>query len=226
MAASGQERPVANFTALLIGGRRSNKGCPTNIGRVEPARTGNPVEMRPLTQTTSTFRALFIPRGATDGTIGCRGRSKGYVAEIEYALSPMAPAQAGAVVRRMIGRPKSSLFASLLVLFQLLVSPLSHAAPAADDDCDSTGQTTHVAGGGATDCGDCPDEPVPAAPGSSTGDHHCRTHVACSCPCAHTPALGSMRLIVASPTPPESVTSVLTTPVFDAPLFDFLRPPN
>jgi hypothetical protein len=35
-----------------------------------------------------------------------------------------------------------------------------------------------------------------------------------------------MRLIVASPTPPESVASVLATPVFDAPLFDFLRPPN
>jgi hypothetical protein len=145
---------------------------------------------------------------------------------MEYAQFPMAPAQAGAMVRRMIGRPKSSLFVSLLVLFQLLVSPLSHAAPAANDDCDSVDQATHMAGGGATDCGDCPDGQVPAAPGSSTSDHHCRTHVACSCPCAHTPALGSMRLIVASPTPPESVASVLATPVFDAPLFDFLRPPN
>jgi len=182
--------------------------------------------MRPLPQAISTFRAFWILRGSTDGTIGCRRGSNVYVAELQYAQFPMAPAQAGAMVRRMIGRPKSSLFLSLLVLFQLLVSPLSHAAPAANDDCDSTDQATHLAGGGVTDCGDCPDEQVPATPDSSTGDHHCRTHVACSCPCAHTPALGSIRLIVASPTPPESVASVLTTPVFDSPLFDFLRPPN
>ena len=138
----------------------------------------------------------------------------------------MAPAQAGAMVRRMIGRPNSSLFASLVVLFQLLVSPLSHAAPLANDDCDSTDQATHMAGGGATDRGDCPDGQVPTAPGSSTGDHHCRTHVACSCPCAHTPALGSIRLVVASPTPPESVAGALAASAFDPPLFDFLRPPN
>ena len=130
------------------------------------------------------------------------------------------------MVRRMIGRSKSSLFVSLLVLVQLFVSPLSHAAPAANEECGSTDQAPHVAGGVVTNCGDCPDEQVPAAPDSSTGDRHCRTHVACSCPCAHTPALGSIRLIVASPTPPESVTSVLTTPIFDSPLFDFLRPPN
>jgi len=130
------------------------------------------------------------------------------------------------MVRRMIGRPKSSLIASLLLLFQLLLSPLSHATPAANDDCDSTGQATHMAGGGMTDCGDCPDEQVPTAPDSSTGDHHCRTHVACSCPCAHTPALGSIRLIIASPTPPESIAIVLAAPAFDSPLFDLLRPPH
>lgn len=152
--------------------------------------------------------------------------SNGYVAGPEDARFPMAPGQAGTMVRRMIGRPKSSLFVSLLVLLQLLVSPLSHAVPAANHDCDSTDQATHMAGGGATDCGDCPDRQVPTAPGSATGDHHCRTHVACFCPCAHTPALGAMRLIIATPTPPESVASVLAVPDFDAPLFDFLRPPN
>lgn len=138
----------------------------------------------------------------------------------------MAHASLDATVRRMNGRLKSSLFASLLVLFQLLVSPWAHAAPTANDDCDSTDQATHMAGGGIADCGDCPGEQAPTAPDSSTGDHHCRTHVACSCPCAHTPALGAIRLIIASPTPPESVASVLTGPAFDSPLFDFLRPPN
>jgi hypothetical protein len=182
--------------------------------------------MQPQDQTTSPERAFWSPLGSTDGTIGFQRGSNAYAAEIEYAQFPMAPAQAGATVRRMIGRPKSSLFASLLVLAQLLVSPLSHATPAANHDCDSTDQATHMAGGGATDCGDCPDGQVPTAPNSSTGDHHCRTHIACSCPCAHTPALGSIRLIIASPTPPESVASVLIAPAVDAPLFDFLRPPN
>ena len=130
------------------------------------------------------------------------------------------------MVRRVIGRPKSALFASVLVLFQLLVSPLSHAAPAANDDCDSAHQTSHMAGGGVADCAGCPDQRVPASSDSSTGDHHCRAHAACSCPCAHTPALDSMPLIVAGATPPESVASVPTTPVADSPLFDFLRPPN
>lgn len=155
------------------------------------------------------------------------GMSDGYVAGPSYAQFPMAPALASAMVRCMIGRRKSALFASLLVLFQLLASPLSHAAPAANDDRDSEDQASHMAGGAVTDCGACPDEQVSAAPDSSTGgDHPCRTHVACACPCAHTPALGSIELIVASPMPPENVVSVLTTPVFDAPLFDFLRPPN
>ena len=130
------------------------------------------------------------------------------------------------MVRRMIGRPKSSLFASLLLIVQLLVSPLSHATPAANDDCDATDQATHMAGGGMIDCGDCPDDRRCRPLRLLDCDHHCRTHVACSCPCAHTPALGSIRLIIASPTPPESVASVLTAPAFDSPLFDFLRPPN
>ena len=200
--------------------------APTSIDGAEPARTGEPVEMRPPAQTTSRERAFWSRLGSTDGTIACQRGSNAYAAETEYAQSPLAPDRAGAMVRRMIGRPTPSLFASLLLLFQLLVSPLSHATPTANDGCDSTDQATHVAGGGMTDCGDCPDEQVPTAPDSSTGDHHCRTHVACSCPCAHTPALGSIRLIIASPTPPESVASILTAPAFDAPLFDFLRPPN
>ena len=126
----------------------------------------------------------------------------------------------------MISRQTSSLFASLLVLTQLLVSPFAHASPTADDDCGPTGQSTHATTGGTTDCGNCPDGQAPSPSDSSHGDHHCRTHAACTCPCAHTPALGAIRLFVASPTPPEGAVSDLATPAFDSPLFDFLRPPN
>jgi hypothetical protein len=130
------------------------------------------------------------------------------------------------MVRRMIGRPTSSLLATLLILVQLLVGPFAHAAPNADSDCGPTGQTTHTTTSGMTDFGDCPDGQVPAPSDSSDSDHHCRTHAACTCSCAHTPALGTVRLIIASPTPPEGAVSDLASPTFDSPLFDFLRPPN
>ena len=154
-----------------------------------------------------------------------RYRSNAHVA-VQYALFPIANGRAGAMVRRMIGRPTSSLFASLLVFFQLLVSPLAHAAPAANRDCGPTGQTTHTTTSGMMDCGDCPDRQGPAQSDSSNGDHDCRTHAACTCPCAHTPALGAIRPFVASPTPPEGAVSDLAASTFDSPLFDFLRPPN
>lgn len=132
----------------------------------------------------------------------------------------------GATVRRMIGRSPSPLFASLLVFVQLLTGPFAHAAPLANDDCGPIGQTSHAAAGGLTDCGDCPGEySVPNA-GLPDGDHHCRTHAACTCPCAHTPALGSFRPVIASPSPPEDISCILAAPAFDPPLFDFLRPPN
>ena len=129
-------------------------------------------------------------------------------------------------MRGMISRQTSSLFASLLVLTQLLVSPLAHGSPTADDDCGATGQSTHATASGMTDCGDCPNGQAPAPSDSSNSDHHCRTHAVCTCPCAHTPALGAIRLFVASPTPPEGAVSDLAAPTFDSPLFDFLRPPT
>jgi hypothetical protein len=129
-------------------------------------------------------------------------------------------------VRHVNDRPTSSLLATLLILIQLLVGPFAHATPAADDDCGPTGQATHQAEGAMSDCGDCPGDPAPSSSDSAASDHHCRTHAACSCPCAHTPALGAIRLVIASPTPPEAVVSVLAAPTFDSPLFDFLRPPN
>jgi len=131
-----------------------------------------------------------------------------------------------ATVRGMIGRSPSSLLASLLVFAQLLTGPLSHAAPLADEDCGSIGQMSHAAASVQTGCGDCPDEQSSPGSGFPDGDHHCRTHAVCSCPCAHTPALGSFRPVIASPTPPEDVSRVLLIPAFDPPLFDFLRPPN
>jgi hypothetical protein len=134
---------------------------------------------------------------------------------VEYALFPMVRHLRGATVCCMIGRSPSSLLASLLVFAQLLTGPLLHAAPLADEDCGPIGQTSHTAAGGLADSGDCPD-----------GNQHCRTHAACTCPCAHTPALGSFRPVIASPTPPEGVSRVLAVPAFDPPLFDFLRPPN
>jgi hypothetical protein len=130
------------------------------------------------------------------------------------------------MVRRMIGRPTSSLLATLLIVIQLVVGPFAHAAPNAGSDCGPTGQTTHTTTSGMTDCGDCPDGQVPAPSDSSDSDRHCRTHAACTCPCVHTPALGAIRLFVASPTPPEGAVSDLASPTFDSPLFDFLRPPN
>jgi len=129
-------------------------------------------------------------------------------------------------LRRMIGRSPSSLLASLLVFAQLLAGPLSHAAPLGDEDCDPMGQTSHAAVGVLTGCGDCPDEQSAPNSGLPGSDHHCRTHAACNCRCAHMPALGSFRPVIASPTPSEGVSRVLVVPAFDPPLFDFLRPPN
>jgi len=129
-------------------------------------------------------------------------------------------------VRVMISRHTSSLFASLLVLTQLFVSPLAHASLTADDDCGATGQTTYATATAMTDCGGCPNGQAPASSDSSNSGHHCRIHATCTSPCAHTPALGAIRLVVASPTPPEDVVGELTVPSFDSPLFNFLRPPN
>ena len=138
----------------------------------------------------------------------------------------MAPSPAGAKVGRMIRRPASSLFAVLLVLFQLLLSPLSHGVAAAHEDCAPAGQATHVSGGGTSDCGNCPDEQVPSVPASASGEHSCHSHVACNCPCSHTPALSVARVFFTGPTPPDAVVTVLPAPAFDPPIFDFLRPPN
>src|SRR5512137_1784252 len=93
----------------------------------------------------------------------------------------------GATVRGMIGRSPSTVLVSLLVLAQLLAGPLSHAAPLVDEGCGPNGQTSHTVSGMLTGCGDCPDEQSAPGTGLPGGDHHCRTHAACACRCAHTP---------------------------------------
>jgi len=138
----------------------------------------------------------------------------------------MASAVQGDSVLGMISRPTSSLFASLLVLTQLLVSPFAYASPTVDVACGPTGQSAHATTSGMTDCCNCPDGQAPAPSDSSHGDHHCRTHAACTFPCAHTPALSAIGLFVARPTPSAGAVSDLAAPAFDSPLFDFLRPPN
>ena len=71
----------------------------------------------------------------------------------------MASAVQGDSVLGMISGPTSSLFASLLVLTQLLVSPFAYASPAVDVACGPTGQSAHATTSGMTDCRDPKGEP-------------------------------------------------------------------
>ena len=48
----------------------------------------------------------------------------------------------------------------------------------------------------------------------------------CACPCAHTPALGATRVVLPGSASVAAVAGPLAGPAFDAPLYDFLRPPN
>ena len=158
------------------------------------------------------FRAVTVKQGNARPTV--------------YELFPIDCAVSGATVCPMIGRRASSLLGSLLVFAQLLTGPFAHAAPPADEDCGPNGQTSHATTDGMTDCRDCPDGQGASTSDSSSGEHHCRIHATCTSTCAHTPALGAIRLFVASPTLPERAVSDLAAPAFDSPLYDFLRPPN
>jgi hypothetical protein len=122
--------------------------------------------------------------------------------------------------------PVSSLFASALLIVQLLVAPFAHGefTPAGEADCHgvSQEQAPSATDSGADDCSQM-----------SAGDHghclphghHCRTHAACSCPCAHTPALSAIRPVILRLTLQAAVVSELTAPASDPPLFELLRPP-
>jgi len=134
----------------------------------------------------------------------------------------------GVMLRRMIGRRASPFLASILLLAQLVAGPLTHAEPIMPigGDCGPVAAASHTATDAMAGCADCPDERSSARSGSHPDGHHCRAHAACSCPCAHTPALAATRMLVLKPSAPDAVDGVLTAGTFDPPLFDFLRPPN
>ena len=125
----------------------------------------------------------------------------------------------------MRDNPLSHVLAALLVLVQLVVGPFAHASPLAVGGADCAGVAStqgsthdHPIGHGALSV-------VEDASGGD-GSHSCRTHLACACPCAHTPALGVTRVVLQGCGSVAAVTGPLAGPAFDAPLFDFLRPPD
>jgi hypothetical protein len=125
----------------------------------------------------------------------------------------------------MTRRSFSPYFASLLVVLQLLMAPFTHAevtAASGDMDCASMTQ----AGAMSMAAGDCAHMTADTDDGCQRDGKPCHSHAACSCPCAHTPALGTVRVLLLEPAPPDAVEVVLVTPAFDTPLFKLLRPPK
>jgi len=124
----------------------------------------------------------------------------------------------------MTRRSLSPYFASLLLVLQLLLAPFTHAEANASGDagCAGTAQDDAMSMG----AGDCAHMTANKDGGCQQDGHSCHSHAACSCPCAHTPALGTVRFLVLEPTPPQAEEWVLVTPAFDSPLFRLLRPPK
>jgi len=124
----------------------------------------------------------------------------------------------------MTRRPLSPYLASLLLVLQLLMAPFTHAGvkPSGDVDCPGMGQDVAMS----MDAGDCAHMAADTEGGCRQDEHHCQSHAACSCPCAHTPPLETVRSLVLDPTPPVAAESVLVTPALDTPPFKLLRPPK
>lgn len=121
--------------------------------------------------------------------------------------------------------PLSHVLAALLVLVQLGLGPFAHTTPLAAGAADCAGVVStqdsmhdHPVGHDALS--------VLEDGSGGDGSHSCRTHLACACPCAHTPALGVTRVVLQGCGSVAAVTGPLAGPAFDAPLFDFLRPPD
>jgi len=112
----------------------------------------------------------------------------------------------------------------VLLVLQLLMAPFTHAAMTVSDDVSCAGMSH----GGAMSMGadDCADMAAAMDHGSPPHGQSCHSHAACTCPCAHTPALGTVRVLLLEPTPPVAVEFVPVTPAFDTPLFKLLRPPK
>lgn len=128
------------------------------------------------------------------------------------------------MVGAMTLRSMSPYFASLLVILQLVMGPFTHAEASASGDLDCAGMMQ----GGAMNmgAGACAHMTADADGDCQQDGHHCQGHAACSCPCAHTPALETARVLLLEPTPAVAVEVVLVTPAFDTPLFKLLRPPK
>jgi hypothetical protein len=124
----------------------------------------------------------------------------------------------------MTRRASSPYFAALLVVMQLLVAPFSHAEVSAPGAVDCAG----MAQGGAMSmgAGDCAHMAADTGGGCQQDGQPCHSHAVCSCPCAHTPALGTVRVLLLEPTLPVAVEFVRVTPAFDTPIFKLLRPPK
>jgi hypothetical protein len=124
----------------------------------------------------------------------------------------------------MTRRSTSPYFASLLLVLQLLMAPFTHAEvmPADAVDC------ADIMQGGAMSMGtgDCAHMTADTDGGCQPDGHRCHSHAACSCPCAHTPALETARILLLEPAPPAAVVVVLVTPALDSPIFKLLRPPK
>jgi hypothetical protein len=127
----------------------------------------------------------------------------------------------------MTRRPASSLFASILLIGQLLMAPFAHteAMPAGDAGCAGMARDD-AASAADKGAGDCAQMPADADGHCQRTGHHCRTHAACSCPCAHTPALATVRPLILEPTPSTEVACTLAAPTVDPPPFRLLRPPK
>lgn len=124
----------------------------------------------------------------------------------------------------MTRRSSSPYFASLLVVLQLLMAPFAHAAvnPFGDEACAGMA----VDGGMSMGAGDCAHMTADTDGCCQQDGQRCHGHAACSCPCAHTPALETVRVLLLEPTPPVAAEFVLVTPAFETPLFKLLRPPK
>src|SRR5512143_1591945 len=124
-------------------------------------------------------------------------------------------------------RPVSTLFAALLLIAQLMVAPFVHAEVSPTGDAGCAGMSHGgVQAGAELGASDCAQMAIDASGHCRQSGHHCRTHAACSCPCAHTPALATVRPLLLGPTPPSEVVIALPAPAIDPPPTELLRPPK
>jgi len=106
----------------------------------------------------------------------------------------------------MTRRSLSPCFASLLLVLQLLMAPFAHAEvnPSGDEVCAGMA----LEGAMSMGAGDCAHMTSDTDGCCQQDGHRCRSHATCSCPCAHTPALETVRVLLLDPTPPVAAEFV------------------